>query len=153
MNLVVLEGRMVADPEVRYSAGENATAILNFNIAVNRDFKNSEGNYEADFIRCISFGKQSEFIAKYFHKGDPILITGNIRTGSYTKQDGTKAYTTDVYVDKVSFVVGGKGSTSTQEQADSRQPSSQQPAKARNNQPDMSFMNIPDGIDNDEMPF
>ena len=153
MNLVVLEGRMVAEPEVKYSAGENATANLSFNVAVNRDFKNSEGNYDADFIRCVAWRNQAEFIGKYFHKGDPILITGNIRTGSYTNKDGVKVYTTDVYVDKVSFVVGGKGSTSTQEQADSRQPSSQQPAKARNNQPDMSFMNIPDGIDNDEMPF
>lgn len=140
MNLVVLEGRMTADPEIRYSTGENATANLNFSVAVNRDFKNAEGNYDADFIRCVAWRGQAEFISKYFHKGDPILITGNIRTGSYTNKDGAKVYTTDVYVDKVSFVVGGKSGNGT-----AGQPT---PGKV-----DTSFMNIPDGIENDEMPF
>lgn len=141
MNLVVLEGRLTTDPEIRYTTGENATATARFSVAVNRDFKNSQGQYDADFIRCIAWRNQAEFVGKYFHKGDPILITGNIRTGSYTNKDGMKVYTTDVWADKVNFVVGGKASNAVENtQAAPKQ--------------DNSFMNIPGSIGDDGiLPF
>ena len=66
MNKVELVGRLTRDPEVRYTQGENASAIARFSVAVNRRFKNNEGNYDADFINCVAFSKSAEFIEKYF---------------------------------------------------------------------------------------
>ncbi|MDU7212990.1 single-stranded DNA-binding protein [Clostridium sp.] len=108
MNKVVLIGRMVADPELRFAAG-SGMAISRFRVAVNRR-KKEDG---ADFINCVSFGKTAETIAQYFTKGRQIAVTGNIRTGSYDAQDGTKRYTTDVAVESFEFV-GSNGQASNQ---------------------------------------
>ncbi len=140
MNLVVLEGRIANDLELRYSTGENANASLNFSVAVNRDFKNSEGKYDADFIKCVAWRQNAEFINKYFKKGDPISIVGNIRRGSYTNKDGVTVYTTDVYVDRAHFVVG------TAKSGEGTGKSQSKPAKSDD------FMNIPDGAD-EELPW
>ena len=115
MNHVTLMGRLVADVQTRYSTGENAMATAGFSIAVNRKFKNAEGNYDADFIRCVAFRQTAEFVSKYFHKGDMIALEGSIRTGSYVNKDGQKVYTTDVYVDSVEFC--GSKSSGTQQAA------------------------------------
>ena len=137
MNKTILLGRLVRDPEVRYSQGDNSTATARFSVAVNRKFKNAEGNYDADFINCVSFGKTAEFIEKYFRKGDMIALTGRIQTGSYTNKDGVKVYTTDVVVEEVEFA-GGKSTGGEETQKDA-------PKRG-------GFANIPDGID-EEMPF
>lgn len=145
MNKVELVGRIVRDPEVRYSTGENATAIARFSVAVQRKFKNAEGNYEADFPSCTAFGKTAEFVEKWFHRGDMIGLTGHIQTGSYTNQKGDKVYTTDVMVDEVEFV-GSKG-TSNQSTGNQGEASAQRPSAD-------SFMNIPDNIDDEaDLPF
>ena len=104
MNKVIIIGRFTRDPEIKYSTGENATATARFSLAVNRRFKNKEGNYDADFINCVAFGKTAEFIEKYFTKGMAIGITGRIQTGSYTNKEGQKVYTTDVVVEETEFV-------------------------------------------------
>lgn len=139
MNKVDLVGRLTKDVTLNYSTGENANASCRFTVAVNRKFKNKEtGQYDADFIGCVAFGKTAEFISKWFHKGDPIGISGNIRTGSYTNKDGIKVYTTDVYVDDAEFVAS-KGTTAAT------------PSQAAT--PDMNgFMNIPDTVE-EELPF
>lgn len=137
MNKVILLGRLTRDPEVRYSQGDNSTATARFSLAVNRKFKNAEGNYDADFINCVAFGKTAEFIEKYFHKGDMISLVGRIQTGSYTNKDGVKVYTTDVVVEEVEFA-GGKSNNAD----------AQQNNTSNNN----GFANIPDGSD-EEMPF
>jgi len=143
MNKVELVGRLTRDPEVRYTQGENASAIARFSVAVNRRFKNSEGNYDADFINCVAFGKSAEFIEKYFKKGMAIGISGRIQTGNYTNKDGVKVYTTDVVVEEAEFVESKNGGGASA-------PSN---APARNNAPSADgFMNIPDGID-EELPF
>lgn len=142
MNKVILVGRFTRDPEIRYSTGESATATARFSLAVNRRFKNAEGNYDADFINCVAFGKTAEFIEKYFNKGMAIGITGRIQTGSYTNKDGQKVYTTDVVVEEAEFVEskGGNGAS------DNATPSRPTPSNGD------GFMNIPDGID-EELPF
>ena len=140
MNKVMLVGRLTRDPEVRYSTGENATATARFSVAVNRRFKNAEGNYDADFINCVAFGKTAEFIEKYFRKGMAIGLTGRIQTGSYTNKDGQKVYTTDVVVEETEFVESKGGN------ADNATPSRPAPSNGD------GFMNIPDGID-EELPF
>ena len=112
MNKVVIIGRFTRDPEIKYSTGENATATARFSLAVNRRFKNKEGNYDADFINCVAFGKTAEFIEKYFTKGMAIGITGRIQTGSYTNKEGQKIYTTDVVVEETEFVESKNKGTS-----------------------------------------
>ena len=143
MNKVQLVGRLTRDPEIRYSHGEKATATTRFSVAVNRRFKNSEGNYDADFINCVAFGKSAEFVEKYFKKGMAIGLTGRIQTGSYTNKDGQKVYTTDVVVEETEFVES-KGASS----ADNSNNSRPAPSAANNN----DFMSIPDGVD-EELPF
>lgn len=142
MNKVQLVGRLTRDPEIRYSQGENATATARFSVAVNRRFKNSEGNYDADFINCVAFGKTGEFIEKYGRKGTKFVVEGRIQTGSYTNKDGQKVYTTDVVVEQVEFAeskASADGNT-TNNTANSNAPT------------DTSFMDIPDSID-EELPF
>ena len=143
MNKVQLVGRMTRDPEIRYSQGENATATARFSVAVNRRFKNAEGNYDADFINCVAFGKAAEFVEKYFKKGMAIGLTGRIQTGSYTNKDGQKVYTTDVVVEETEFVESKGASNSDNSNASRPAPS------ASSND---GFMNIPDGVD-EELPF
>lgn len=143
MNKVELVGRLTRDPEVRYTQGENASAIARFSVAVNRRFKNNEGNYDADFINCVAFGKSAEFIEKYFKKGMAIGISGRIQTGNYTNKDGVKIYTTDVVVEEAEFV----------ESKNSGGASASSNASVNNNASSSDgFMNIPDGID-EELPF
>lgn len=98
MNKVVLLGRMVKDPELRFAPG-SGTAVSRFTVAVNRQFKKDE----TDFISCVAFGKIAETISQYFVKGQQIAVVGSIRTGSYEK-NGKKVYTTDVVVESFDFV-------------------------------------------------
>lgn len=102
MNKVVLVGRLVKDPELRFAAG-SGTAVARFTLAVNRQFKRDE----SDFVSCIAFGKTGETIAQYITKGRQLAIAGNIRTGSYEAQDGTRRYTTDVVVESFDFIDSG----------------------------------------------
>ena len=112
MNKVIIIGRFTRDPEIKYSTGENATATARFSLAVNRRFKNKEGNYDADFINCVAFGKTAEFIEKYFTKGMAIGITGRIQTGSYINNEGQKVYKTEVVVEETEFVESKNKGTS-----------------------------------------
>ena len=101
MNKVILMGRLTRDPEVRYSAGENATAVARYTLAVDRRFKR-DGDATADFIGCVAFADRQS-LQKYFRQGIKILVTGRIQTGSYTNRDGNKVYTTDVVVEEQEF--------------------------------------------------
>ncbi len=142
MNIVALTGRLVRDPEIRYT--NSGLSVARFNIAVDRDFK-KEGGPDADFPSIIAFGKTAEFIENYFTKGKKIEISGRIQTGSYEKEDGTRVYTTDVVADRVGFGESMKYSGS---HVSSGKSSAKQDAK-----PDADgFMQIPDGID-EELPF
>ena len=104
MNKVAIVGRITRDVESRNNDGGNM--IARFTVAVNRRFKNSEGNYDADFINCVAFSKTAEFISKYFKKGSAIGIIGRIQTGKYTNNEGSTVYTTDIVVDEAEFVEG-----------------------------------------------
>ncbi len=142
MNNVVLTGRLTRDPEVRYSQGQNATCIARYTLAVDRRQKDANGNRQADFINCVAFGKSGEFAEKYLHKGTKISIRGRIQTGSYTKQDGTKVYTTDVVAEEHEFCESKAAGDTAQNAA---------PTQQTSNDID-GFMSIPDGID-EELPF
>ena len=142
MNKVILMGRLTRDPEVRYSQGESATAVARFTLAVDRRFRRDDAS--ADFIGCVAFGKNAEFIEKYFRQGTKALITGRIQTGSYTNRDGQKVYTTDVVVEDQEFAESKNAQSESGFQPSSRP----QPSAAIGD----GFMNIPDGID-EELPF
>jgi single-strand DNA-binding protein len=127
------------DPEVRYSQGENASAVARYRLAVDRRFKR-DGEAEADFISCVAFAKNGEFAEKYLQKGTKIAITGRIQTGSYTNRDGQKVYTTDIVVEEQEFAESKASGNSGTSPAPYGQANSD------------GFMNIPDGID-EELPF
>lgn len=95
-------GRLTRDPEVRYSQGDNATAIARFTLAVDRRIKR-DNEASVDYINCVSFGRSAEFAEKYFHKGTKIVIVGRIQTGSYTNKDGQKVYATDIVIEEQDF--------------------------------------------------
>lgn len=119
MNKVILIGRLTKDVDFR--KGDNDKVSARFNLAVNRRFKNANGDTEADFPSCVAFGKTAEFINNYFKKGSAIAITGRIQTGSYEK-DGAKVYTTDVFVDEAEFVESKGNGGSDNEKADTKAP-------------------------------
>lgn len=102
LNMVGLNGRITRNLELKQTSNNNSS--LNITLAVERNFKDQNGQKQTDFISCKAFGKRAETIAQYCQKGDLISITGSIQTGSYQKQDGTKVYTTDVMVNEFSFI-------------------------------------------------
>ena len=117
MNKVILMGRLTRDPEVRYSQGEQATAIARYTLAVDRRFQR-DGDQTADFIGCVAFGKLGEFAEKYLRKGTKVVVTGRIQTGSYTNKDGQKVYTTDVVIEECEFVTGKSDNNNTTKSED-----------------------------------
>lgn len=139
MNKVVLMGRIVRDPEVKYSRGEKSMAIARYTLAVDRKIK-KDNDATADFISCVAFGKSGEFAEKYFRKGTKVAVSGHIQTGSYTNKDGNKVYTTDVIVDEQEF-------------AESKNAASNNNANGNVDNGSDGFMNIPDDISGEELPF
>ena len=103
MNKVILCGRLTRDPEVRYSSGENQTAVARYTLAVDRRCKRQGDEQTADFINCVVFGRGAEFAENYLHQGTKIIAEGRIQTGSYTNKDGQRVYTTDVVVENQEF--------------------------------------------------
>lgn len=101
MNKVILMGRLTRDPEVRYSQGEQTTAVARYTLAVDRRGRSQENS--ADYIQCVAFGKAAEFAERYLHKGTKIVLTGRIQTGSYTNKDGQRVYTTDIVAEDQEF--------------------------------------------------
>ena len=151
MNKVILMGRLTRDPEVRYSQGEQATAIARYTVAVDRRFRRDGDSQSADFIGCVAFGRQAEFAEKYLRKGIKIALTGRIQTGSYTNRDGQKVYTTDVVVEEQEFAES-KSASAGSDNGGYRPAMSQsrpEPASAVAS----GFMNIPDGVEDEGLPF
>lgn len=147
MNKVILMGRLTRDPEIRYSQGERSMAVARFTLAVDRRRRNSDSNSEqtADFITCVAFDRQAEFAEKYLHQGTKMLVTGRIQTGSYTNKDGQKVYTTEVMVDELEFAE----SKASAENSGYTAPSRPAPSAAVGD----GFMNIPDGVEDEGLPF
>jgi single-strand DNA-binding protein len=135
MNKFIGMGRLIRNPEVRYSQAENSMAIARYTIAIDRRKTASQQDNTADFIPCVAFGKNAEFAEKYLVKGTKIVVTGRIQTGSYTNKEGQKVYTTEIMVEEQEF-------------AESKSKSGETNSAGQND----SFMSIPDDIGED-MPF
>ena len=142
MNRVILMGRLTRDPEVRYTQGEKQMAIARYTLAVERRRSSSQEEQQADFIPCVAFDKRAEFAEKYFTQGLRVLISGRIQTGSYTNKGGQRVYTTEVIIDEQEF-------------ADTKRDGSSQnnSSKAVSSPIGDGFMNIPDGVEDEGLPF
>ena len=105
INKVVLIGRLTKDPDLRYT--QSGIAVTRFTLAVDRGFKNQDGEKQADFIPITVWRGAAESCAKYLSKGRLVAVAGRIQTGSYTATDGSKRYTTDVVADEVRFLEWG----------------------------------------------
>lgn len=156
MNKVILMGRLTRNPEVRYTQGERQMAIARYTLAVDRRGRGNAGAGEqtADFIQCVAFDRSGEFAEKYFHQGTKIVVTGRLQTGSYTNKDGQRVYTTDVVIEDQEFAESKAASAN----AGNYKPAASQ-SRAAAPQPDnqgtyaTGFMNIPDGVEDDGLPF
>lgn len=107
MNNVTIIGRFVKDPEIK--TVDNGTALLNFTLAVQKDFKDKDGKYGADFVQFVAWRAQAEFIAKYFKKADKIAIIGSLTTRNFQDSAGKTVYITEVYVKSAEFVENKNG--------------------------------------------
>ncbi len=145
MNKVILMGRLTRDPDVRYSTGERQSTIARYTLAVDRRRRSADGESTADFISCVAFDRAAEFAEKYLKQGTKIAITGRIQTGSYTNKDGQKVYTTDVVIEEQEFAES-KASANEGGYAPAGRPA---PAAAAGD----GFMNIPDGVEDEGLPF
>src|SRR5690625_7633453 len=96
-------GRLTRDVDLRYT--EQGTAVGNFTLAINRNFKNKQtGEYEADFINCVAFSKTAEIIAEYVKKGQQLAVEGRVQTRNYENKDGQRVYVTEIVVNEFTFV-------------------------------------------------
>lgn len=156
MNKVILMGRLTRDPEIRYSQNENSTAFARFTLAVDRRVRRDAGSNEqtADFISCVAFGKTAEFLERYTRQGTKLVVEGRIQTGSYTNKDGNRVYTTDVLVENAEFAESkasdsSAGYTGGNAGGNSYQSARPEPTSAVGD----GFMNIPDGVEDEGLPF
>lgn len=137
-------GRLTRDPEVRYTSGEKSMAVARYTLAVDRRGRgNNSGEQTADFINIVAFDKAGEFAERYFRQGMRVLVSGRIQTGSYTNKEGQKVYTTDIVVDSQEFA-DSKGAGSGSGSGSSAAPSAPMGD---------GFMNIPDGVEDEGLPF
>ena len=142
MNRAILMGRLTRDPEVRYTSGEKSMAVARYTLAVDRRGRgNNRGEQTAEVSNRVAFDKAGEFAERYFRQGMRVLVSGRIQTGSYTNKEGQKVYTTDIVVD-------------SQEFADSKGAGSGSGSNATPSAPmGDGFMNIPDGVEDEGLPF
>ena len=123
MNKAILVGRLTKDPEL--STTPSGVSNCRFTIAVNRRYKNAEGGYDADFINCIAWRQQAEFLARFLAKGRMVGLVGSIQTRNYEK-DGQRVYVTEVVADEISFVDSksqGEGGSAPSMQTNNSTPS------------------------------
>ena len=153
MNKVILMGRLTRDPEVRYSQGERQMAIARYTLAVDRRGRGNSANGEqtADFIQCVAFDRAAEFAEKYFHQGTKLVVTGRIQTGSYTNKDGQRVFTTDVVVEDQEFAESKAASGDSSSYNGGYRPTQSRPDPVSAAAP--GFMNIPDGVEDEGLPF
>ena len=133
MNCIAIMGRLVREPDVKYTTGENSTCIARYTLAVDRKYKR-DGEPTADFINCVAFARAGEFAEKYFTKGTKIAVTGRVQTGSYENKNGQKVNTFDVIVDSQEFAESKAVADANRKQAEPKpEPKGQQ-----------EFMDVPD---------
>src|SRR5690625_4202584 len=133
-------GRLTRDVDLRYT--EQGTAVGNFTLAINRNFKNKQtGEYEADFINCVAFSKTAEIIAEYVKKGQQLAVEGRVQTRNYENKDGQRVYVTEIVVNEFTFVDNRNNNQKQSTQTTGRQESP------------FAEEGEPVDIDNSDLPF
>ena len=145
MNKVILMGRLTKAPEIKYLQDDNKTTMARYTLAVDRRY-GKDREREADFISCVTFGKNAVFAELYLKKGTKIVSSGRIRTGSYTDSEGVKRYSSNVVVEEHYFVESKNANNGNASNSQSA-PQNNQPAASND-----GFMSIPEGIE-EELPF
>ncbi len=148
MNKVILMGRLTRDPEIRYTQSAEPTAVANYSLAVNKRFKR-EGEPDADFINCVSFGRTADFAQKYFKKGQQVSIVGRLQVRSWDDQNGQKRYTTEVVVEEQFFADSKRDSYGDVPNAPKEQSA---PSTYTSNNAPTDFSSISEETD-DDLPF
>lgn len=152
MNKVILMGRLVRSPEVRYSQGMEPIAVARYTLAVNRRFKR-QGEQDADFINCVAFGKAGEFAEKYFKKGQLVSIVGRLQVRSWDK-DGERRWTTEVIVEEQYFAESKKEGEESKPAEQSRPAAApNKPAKQIGLAEQEGFYPIDETLEDDDLPF
>lgn len=139
VNNVVLIGRLTKDVELKSTT--NGMSVCSFMLAVNRNFKNNNGEYEADFINCVAFKGTADFMNQYLNKGNQISVTGRIQTRNYDNDQGQKVYITEIIANEVRSLEPIKKSNSTYDNPPFNNVSPQQ------------FMGQESSITDDDLPF
>lgn len=157
INRVVLVGRLTRDPELKYTA--NNVAVASFTLAVNRQFTNSQGEREADFINCVIWRKAAENFVKLVHKGSLVGIDGRLQTRNYENKQGNRVYVTEVVVDNFSLLEAryqapNDNSSDSTNDSSNKAPSYNQSNKSNNNMSDPFADNSkPIDISDSDLPF
>ncbi|MCM6810345.1 single-stranded DNA-binding protein [Pediococcus pentosaceus] len=156
INRTVLVGRLTRDPELKYT--NSGRAVASFNIAVNRQFTNSQGEREADFINCVIWNKTAENFCNFTRKGSLVGIDGRIQTRSYENQQGTRIYVAEVVAENFSLLESKNSNQNEQFEQNRPQNNGQNYQNKQNGQsspsrnPNDPFNGIPD-IKDDDLPF
>lgn len=138
MNIVALMGRLTDKPEVRYTQGAEPLCIARYTVAVQRNTKDKNSEYGADFINCTAIGKNGEFAEKYFAKGMRVCVRGRWQTGSYQNKEGRTVYTNECLIEQQEFAQNKNESA----------PAAKPAAPVDKD----GFMDVPEGFD-EELPF
>lgn len=150
INTAVLTGRLTRDPELRVSQSD--VQVCNFTLAVNRPFKDRNGENQADFINCVAFRKQAELIKQYMSKGSLLGIEGRQQSRSYENKEGQRVYVTETVVEKITFLESNKNNNTSNNQSNNQGNYNQGNNQNNNNNP---FNNSNDNVNitPDDLPF
>ena len=158
INRTVLVGRLTRDPELRYTQG--GAAVASFTLAVNRQFTNSQGEREADFINCVIWRKAAENFAKFTSKGSLVGIDGRLQTRNYENKQGNRVYVTEVVVDNFSLLESRNADPSdntnnnTNNQSNNSNSNNNQSSNSKTNMSDpFADSSKPIDISDDSLPF
>lgn len=136
MNTITIHGRLTRDPEIRFFNDDKA--VCNISVAVNRAYKDKDGNIITDFFNCVSYNKQAEILDKYFKKGDGISIQGEMQNNRYINKEGNKRDKWEIRIDKFDFELSRKGDTETSGGTLDSEP---------------GFVPVDESTDDEELPF
>ena len=143
MNSVKLSGRLVRNPEVRYTQSSNPMAVAKFTLAVDRKIK-KDGEQSVDFINCTAFGKTAEVIEKYVRKAVKLIVEGRWQTGSYKNKDGQTVYANDCAVESIEFCESKNSQQNGDGEVNNHAPQTNSGDK---------WMTIPDDVSDSGLPF
>lgn len=128
LNRVTLMGRLTRDPELRQT--NNGTAVANFSLAVDRDFKEKDGERSTDFLDCVAWSHTANFVAKYCAKGSMVAVDGRVETRDWVDKNGTKRKSVEIRVNDLYFAERKGGNSSNSESAPAPAPAAPSPVAA-----------------------